>query len=108
MQMVGFEAPFRCRRLIEQPLEDAAGNAHHAFIFTGADAEFDGVPVGIPPGVLGECEKRPRPPLEALDTTFANVHKGSADLSSVDAFSRERDRTFPYRARQRPLTGWKL
>jgi hypothetical protein len=58
VEMVGFEAPFRRGGLWEQDLEHAPGNANDAFIFAHADAELDGVPVGVPSGVGRKAEER--------------------------------------------------
>jgi hypothetical protein len=62
MKMIGFEAPFGRRSLCQQVLEDAAVDAHDASVFADLDAEFDGHPIRTPPGILGKCEKQPRPP----------------------------------------------
>src|SRR6516162_8404354 len=59
--MVGFDAAFRSRCLGEQDLEHAPGNANDAFILADADAEFDGVPAGVPPGVWREAEEHGPP-----------------------------------------------
>jgi hypothetical protein len=42
--------------LWKQDLENAPGNAHHTLIFASADAELDGVPVGVPPGIWRKTE----------------------------------------------------
>jgi len=57
MKMVGFEAAFRRGGLWKQDLENAPGNAHHALILAYPDAELDGVPVGVPPGIWREAEE---------------------------------------------------
>lgn len=57
MKMIGFEASFRRRGLWEQDLEHAPGNSHRALILTHADAEFDGISVGVPPSVRRKAEE---------------------------------------------------
>jgi hypothetical protein len=52
--MIGFEALFRSGGLRKQDLEHAPGNPHHALILAHADAELDGVPLGLPPGSGGK------------------------------------------------------
>ena len=41
VEVIGFEAPFRCAGFRKQDLEDAPGNPHDALIFADADAELD-------------------------------------------------------------------
>jgi hypothetical protein len=57
VKMVGFEAPFGCGGPWKQDLEHAPGNANDALILAHADAELDGVPVGVPPGVRRKAEE---------------------------------------------------
>jgi len=57
LKVIGFEAAFRRRGLWKQSLEDAPGNSHYALILTHADAELDGVSVGVPSGVRWETEE---------------------------------------------------
>ena len=55
--MIGFDAPFRCWGVWDQDLEDVLGNPHHAPILAHPDAELDGVPVGVPPGIWRKAEE---------------------------------------------------
>jgi hypothetical protein len=57
VKMVGFQAPFRCRGLIEQGLEHAPTDTHDALIVADTDAELDGRPFGVPSGVWGKLEE---------------------------------------------------
>jgi hypothetical protein len=57
LKMVGFEAPLGCRALREQALKDPPADPHNASIFADLHAEFDGHSIGVPPGILGKCEK---------------------------------------------------
>jgi hypothetical protein len=57
VKMVGFEAPFGRGSLWKQDLEHAPGNPHHALILAHPDAELDGVPVRVPPGVGRKAEE---------------------------------------------------
>jgi hypothetical protein len=54
VNMIGFDAPFRCWGVWDQDLKDALGNPHHALILAHPDAELDGVPVGGSTGPLAE------------------------------------------------------
>jgi hypothetical protein len=62
-EIVGFEAPLGCRALREHALKDPPADAHNASIFADLNAEFDGHSIGVPPGILGKCEKHGGPPL---------------------------------------------
>jgi hypothetical protein len=57
LKMVGFEAPLGCWACREQPLKDPSADAHNASIFADLNAEFDRHSIGVPSGILGECEK---------------------------------------------------
>ena len=57
LEMEGFEATLRCRRLIEQMLKDAPSHAHGALVLAQQHRELDRIPVAVPPGVLGEGEE---------------------------------------------------
>jgi hypothetical protein len=57
LQMVGFEAPFRCRGPIEQSLEYASRNPDDPFILADPDAELDGGPFGVPVRIRGKTEE---------------------------------------------------
>lgn len=48
IQVIGFEAPFRCRSLIEQGLEHAPTDTHDTFILAQADAELDRILAATP------------------------------------------------------------
>ena len=61
VKVIGFDTPFRCGDLSKQELEDAPGDAHRAFILADADAELDGVPVGVPPGIGRKSEEHGPP-----------------------------------------------
>jgi hypothetical protein len=68
LKMVGFEAPLRRWGLREQALKDPPADAHNASILADLNPELDSHPVGVPPGVLGECEEHMgRPPLGTVD-----------------------------------------
>jgi hypothetical protein len=51
------EAAFRRRGLIEEPLKYASADTHNTFILADADAELDGGPLGVPPGIRRKAEK---------------------------------------------------
>jgi hypothetical protein len=68
VKTVGFKAAFGRGGLWKQDLEKAPGNPHYAFILAHPDAELDGVPVGVPPGVRRKAEEH-----EPLGRS-ANVH----------------------------------
>jgi hypothetical protein len=61
VNVIAFDAPFWRRGLCKQDLEHAPGNTHDSLLLADADAELDGVPVGVPPGVGLKSEKH-RPP----------------------------------------------
>jgi hypothetical protein len=61
VKMVGFEAPFECRGLGKQNLEDAPGNPHHALVFAHPDSELDDGAERVPPGI-GRKAKKHGPP----------------------------------------------
>jgi hypothetical protein len=54
LQIIGFQAPLRCRGLIEQPLEHAPADTHDAFILADPDTELDGGPFGVPVRIRGK------------------------------------------------------
>jgi hypothetical protein len=57
LKMVSFEAPLGCRALRQQELKNPPADPRNASILADLNAEFDGHPVGVPPGILRECEK---------------------------------------------------
>jgi hypothetical protein len=57
MQMVGFQAPLRCRGLVKQRLEDPSRNPDDPVILAHADAELDHGHLGVPPGIRRKAEK---------------------------------------------------
>jgi hypothetical protein len=57
VNMIGFDAPFRCWGVWDQDSEDALGNPHHALIHAHPDAELDDVPVRVPPGLWRKAEE---------------------------------------------------
>ena len=54
VKVVGIEAAFRRWGLTEKDLENAPGNAHHAFVFADANSELDDATLGIPTCVRGK------------------------------------------------------
>src|SRR5438105_3373820 len=93
VKMVGFEAAFRRRCLWKQGLENAPGHADHTLIFADAYAEFDRNPVGVPPGVFGECENTTRDILSAqrsVLTMFSQLAKEDKTVRSPDESRRKR------------------
>jgi hypothetical protein len=61
VKVVDFEAAFGCGSLTKQDLEHTPGNASDALIVAHPDAELDGVPVGVPPGVRRKAEEHEPP-----------------------------------------------
>src|SRR4051794_40017410 len=59
--MIGFEAAFRRHGAVDKAAEDMARNPHHAFVLTDADTKFDGIPLGVPLGILGKSEEHGAP-----------------------------------------------
>jgi hypothetical protein len=57
LQIIGFEAPFRRRRFVEQALKDTPGNPHDALILADPDAKLDGRSVRIPAGIRREAKE---------------------------------------------------
>jgi hypothetical protein len=57
LKMVAFKAPLRRRSLREQTLKDPPADAYNPLILANLNPEFDGLPVGVPAGVLGESEE---------------------------------------------------
>jgi hypothetical protein len=47
---------------VDKAPEDLARNTNDPLVFADADAKFNGLPVGIPAGVLGEAEEHDAPP----------------------------------------------
>jgi hypothetical protein len=62
--MISFQAPFRRRRLIKQPLKDTPGNPDDAFVLADPDAELDGRSAGVPPRIRGKTEEHATLPFE--------------------------------------------
>jgi hypothetical protein len=97
--MIGFEASFGRRGLCEQVLEDAPTDMHDTSIFADLDPEFDGHPVGVPPGVLGKRKKHATPPFRMGDDVrvmFSRCQRAMR-MSSHDRTA------MPCRLRDRPL-----
>jgi hypothetical protein len=62
VEMVALNALLR-RRGRQQMLEDTTRDADNALVFADLNAEFHGLPIGVPPGVFGKCEKHDAPSL---------------------------------------------
>ena len=60
LQVVGFDAPFRCRPLRQQALEYAPSHPDHALVLADLDPELYSLSLGIPADVLGKCEEHAR------------------------------------------------
>ena len=58
LQVERFHAPLGRRRLIEEMLEDPAGDPHRPFVEAEDHAELDGVAFVIPAGVFWELEEQ--------------------------------------------------
>jgi hypothetical protein len=58
LEMKRLHAPLRCRALIEEPLEDTAGDLHGALVGTEDNAKFDAIPLVAPSAVFWELEKQ--------------------------------------------------
>src|SRR5215472_12040966 len=86
--MVGFEAAFRRRGLIEQPLEYAPADTHHPFVFANSDAEFDSGPLRAPPGVLGKREKHGGPPSRGEGNMFRKCSQDQGRRGANDGIGR--------------------
>jgi hypothetical protein len=83
VKVIGFQAPLGCWGLIEQGLEHAPGDTHHAFILADADAELDGVPVGVPAGVGRKAEEHEIPPAEATENVRVKFSNSAAKGKGV-------------------------
>jgi hypothetical protein len=78
LEVKGFKASFRRRRLIEQPLEDPPRDTHRAVVLPEQDGELDRSPLVIPVSVVWE---------------------GSTRFSSLDAPAVGTTKTLPFHRR---------
>jgi hypothetical protein len=58
LEMERLDARFGCRTLIEEPLEDPAGDPDNALVGTEDNAELYGVVLFIPAGIFGKLKKQ--------------------------------------------------
>jgi hypothetical protein len=61
VRVVCLDAVLRRHGAVDEAPECVARNADNALVFSDADTELDGLPVGIPPSVLGEAEDHGAP-----------------------------------------------
>ena len=57
LQVIRFNAPFRRHSPIDEALENASPDPHHALVLPNADAKFDGLQAIVPSRVIGEAEE---------------------------------------------------
>jgi hypothetical protein len=69
LEVVRFDAPFGGGPLWEQPLEHPPRDPDRAALFAYLDPEFEGLPLSVPAGVLGEGEEHRR--LRPRSRTFS-------------------------------------
>jgi hypothetical protein len=68
-------------------LKDPPGNAHNASILAYLNPEFDRHPVGVPPRVLGECEKHGETSASKTSASVSEPRNQKDDLVSTTEFA---------------------